>query len=88
MKKHYLKWVSLLIAVMIPVGTFAQTKELSGKVVDEKGEAIPFVNAVLLSLPDSVIVVIMEFPVNFVFGIKPFTTASPSIFTSSSILMI
>ena len=56
MKKHYLKWVSLLIAVMIPVGTFAQTKELSGKVVDEKGEAIPFVNAVLLSLPDSVIV--------------------------------
>ena len=34
---------------------FPQTRELTGKVVDKDGEDMPFVNVVLLSLPDSTI---------------------------------
>lgn len=34
----------------------AQTGELSGKIVDENGEAMPYANVVLLSLPDSTFV--------------------------------
>ena len=56
MKKYFLKWASSLLALMMPWVTFAQTKGIYGKVVDEKGEPIPFVNAVLMSLPDSTIV--------------------------------
>ena len=46
----------LAVSVMMSGVAFAQDRHISGKVVDDKGEAIPFVNAVLLSLPDSVIV--------------------------------
>ena len=46
----------LAVSVMMSGVAFAQDRNISGKVVDDKGEAIPFVNAVLLSLPDSVIV--------------------------------
>ena len=56
MKKYFLKWASSLLALMMPWVTFAQTKGIYGKVVDEKGEPILFVNAVLISLPDSTIV--------------------------------
>ena len=56
MKKYYLKWASSLFALMMPWVTYAQTKEIYGKIVDEKEDPIPFVNAVLLSLPDSTIV--------------------------------
>ena len=56
MKKYFMKLVSSLFALMMPWVAFAQTRDLTGKVVDEKGEAMPFVNAVLLSLPDSTIV--------------------------------
>ena len=56
MKVNILKWASLLAAVVMSGVTFAQTKNVSGKVVDEEGKDMPFVNAVLLSLPDSTIV--------------------------------
>ena len=56
MKVNILKWASLLAAVVMSGVTFAQTKNVSGKVVDEEGRGLPFVNVVLLSLPDSTIV--------------------------------
>ena len=56
MKVNILKWASLLAAVVMSGVTFAQTKTVSGKVVDEEGRGLPFVNVVLLSLPDSSIV--------------------------------
>ncbi len=56
MKVNILKWASLLAAVVMSGVTFAQTKNVSGKVVDEEGRGLPFVNVVLLSLPDSSIV--------------------------------
>ena len=56
MKINILKWTSLVTALVMSGVTFAQTKNVSGKVVDEEGKGLPFVNVVLLSLPDSTIV--------------------------------
>ena len=56
MNINFLKWALLLAAVVMSGVTFAQTKYVSGRVVDEEGKDLPFVNAVLLSLPDSTIV--------------------------------
>ena len=36
--------------------SFAKTQDFGGRVIDEKGEPMPFVNVVLLSLPDSAFV--------------------------------
>ncbi|MBQ6653892.1 MAG: TonB-dependent receptor family protein [Prevotella sp.] len=41
---------------MMTVTGFAKTQNIGGKVFDEKGEPLPFVNVVLLSLPDSAFV--------------------------------
>ena len=38
------------------VSAFAQNQNLVGRVTDKNGEAMPFVNVVLLSLPDSTFV--------------------------------
>ena len=38
---------------MVSMTTQAQTQDRCGRVIDEKGEPMPFVNVVLLSLPDS-----------------------------------
>lgn len=56
MKINHLRVALLAVSVIMSGVAFAQERHVSGKVVDEKGEAIPFVNAVLLSLPDSTIV--------------------------------
>jgi hypothetical protein len=56
MKMNYLRMTLLAVSVMMSGVVFAQNRHVFGKVIDEKGEAIPFVNAVLLSLPDSTIV--------------------------------
>ena len=46
----------LTIALMVTMTTFAKTQDLGGKVIDEKGSPLPYVNVVLLSLPDSAFV--------------------------------
>ena len=56
MKKYCLKWIAVAVMSVLSQVAFAQTRELTGKVVDKDGEDMPFVNVVLLSLPDSAIV--------------------------------
>ena len=45
-----------MAAMMMTMMTFADTQDWGGRVIDEKGEPMPFVNVVLLSLPDSAFV--------------------------------
>ena len=56
MKKVSLRFTALMAAIMMTVMTFAKTQDFGGRVIDEKGEPMPFVNVVLLSLPDSAFV--------------------------------
>ena len=44
---------ALIAAVLMAVTAFAKSPDLTGTVLDENGEPMPFVNVVLLSLPDS-----------------------------------
>ena len=52
----YLKLALLTLSSVMSWVSYAQTKEISGKVVDADGADLQFVNVVLLSLPDSTIV--------------------------------
>ena len=45
-----------MAAMMMTMMSFAKTQDWGGRVIDEKGEPMPFVNVVLLSLPDSAFV--------------------------------
>ena len=45
-----------MAAMMMAMVSFAKTQDLTGKVINEQGEPLPFVNVVLLSLPDSTFV--------------------------------
>ena len=56
MKKVSLRFAALMAAMMMTVMTFAETQDWGGRVIDEKGEPMPYVNVVLLSLPDSAFV--------------------------------
>ena len=47
------RWTALMAAVLMAVTAFAKTPDVTGTVLDENGEPMPFVNVVLLSLPDS-----------------------------------
>ena len=47
---------ALIAAMMMTVMSFAKTQDWGGRVIDEKGEPMPYVNVVLLSLPDSAFV--------------------------------
>ena len=51
----YLKLALLILASVMSWASYAQTREISGKVVDADGADLQFVNVVLLSLPDSTI---------------------------------
>ncbi len=51
-----MRLAALMAAMMMTMMTFAKTQDWGGRVIDEKGEPMPFVNVVLLSLPDSVFV--------------------------------
>ena len=42
--------------MMMTMMSFAKTQDWGGRVIDEKGEPMPYVNVVLLSLPDSAFV--------------------------------
>ena len=56
MKKVSLRFAALMAAMMMTMTSFAKTQDWSGRVIDEKGEPMPYVNVVLLSLPDSAFV--------------------------------
>ena len=56
MSCKYLKMALLTLASVMSWTSHAQTREISGKVVDADGADLQFVNVVLLSLPDSLIV--------------------------------
>ena len=45
-----------IAATMMSVALSAKTHDVSGKVIDEQGAPLPFVNVVLLSMPDSTFV--------------------------------
>lgn len=53
MKKISMRLFALTIALMMTMTSFAKTQDLGGKVVDVQGNPLPYVNVVLLSLPDS-----------------------------------
>ena len=56
MKKIVFRMTALMAAMMMTLTSFAKTQDWGGRVIDEKGEPMPFVNVVLLSLPDSAFV--------------------------------
>ena len=56
MKKMVFRITALLAAIMMTMTMSAKTQDWGGRVIDEKGEPMPFVNVVLLSLPDSAFV--------------------------------
>ena len=45
-----------MAAMMMTMTMTAKTQDWGGRVIDKKGEPMPFVNVVLLSLPDSAFV--------------------------------
>ncbi len=53
MKKMSFRLAALVAAMLVAVSAMAKSPDMGGKVLDEKGEPMPFVNVVLLSLPDS-----------------------------------
>ena len=53
MKRINVRLAVLMTAVLMTMTSFAKTQDFGGRVIDEKGEPMPFVNVVLLSLPDS-----------------------------------
>ncbi len=56
MKKMNFRWTALMTAILMAVTAFAKSPDVTGTVLDENGEPMPFVNVVLLSLPDSTFV--------------------------------
>ena len=53
MKDLVLKFFALMAILMIALSAGAKTPDVNGKVLDENGEPMPFVNVVMLSMPDS-----------------------------------
>ena len=51
--QNKLRNAALLAAMMMTMITQAKSRDVGGKVIDEKGNPLPQVNVVLLSLPDS-----------------------------------
>ena len=51
-----MRLAALLAAVMMSLNTMAKTHDVGGRVTDENGQPMAFVNVVLLSLPDSTFV--------------------------------
>ena len=51
-----MRFAALMAAMMMTMTMTAKTQDWGGRVIDEKGEPMPFVNVVLLSLPDSAFV--------------------------------
>ena len=53
MKDFVLKFTTLMTIMMIALNASAKAPDVNGKVIDENGEPMPFVNVVMLSMPDS-----------------------------------
>ena len=56
MCKKYFRLAALIAAGLMAVTAVASAPDVTGTVLDEKGEPMPYVNVVLLSLPDSAFV--------------------------------
>ena len=56
MKRTSMRLAALFAAVMMSLNTMAKTHDVGGRVTDENGQPMAFVNVVLLSLPDSTFV--------------------------------
>ena len=56
MKRYVFRMTALMAAMIMTLTSFAKTQDWGGRVIDEKGEPMPYVNVVLLSLPDSAFV--------------------------------
>ena len=56
MKRNSKRLVALMAAMMICLTFHAKTQDVIGKVIDKDNNPVPFVNVVLLSLPDSAFV--------------------------------
>ena len=56
MKRTSMRLTALFAAVMMSLNTMAKTHDVGGRVTDENGQPMAFVNVVLLSLPDSTFV--------------------------------
>ena len=56
MRNVSLRLAALMAATMMSMTISAKTQDWGGRVIDEKGEPMPYVNVVLLSLPDSAFV--------------------------------
>ena len=56
MKKIVFRLTALMAFMMMTMTAQGKTQDWGGRVIDEKGEPMPFVNVVLLSLPDSAFV--------------------------------
>ena len=55
MSKIVFRITVFMALMMITMTAQAKTQDWGGRVIDEKGEPMPFVNVVLLSLPDSLL---------------------------------
>ena len=56
MERIMMRLAALVAAIMISMEILAKTQDVGGKVIDSTGQPLPFVNVVLLSLPDSAFV--------------------------------
>ena len=56
MKRFVISTTALMAVLMMSMTAQAKTQDWGGRVIDAKGEPVPFVNVVLLSLPDSTFV--------------------------------
>ncbi|MCR4808902.1 MAG: TonB-dependent receptor [Prevotella sp.] len=56
MKKIVFRMTAVMALMMMTMSAQAKTQDWGGRVIDEKGEPMPYVNVVLLSLPDSAFV--------------------------------
>ena len=56
MKKIVFRITAFMALMMMTMTAQAKTQDWGGRVIDEKGEPMPYVNVVLLSLPDSAFV--------------------------------
>ena len=56
MKRMNMRLPMLMVMLMMSIMSFAETQNIGGKVIDENGEPLSYVNVVLLSLPDSAFV--------------------------------
>ena len=53
MKVFVLRFTTMMAIMMMAINTGAKNPDVNGKIVDENGEPMPFVNVVMLSIPDS-----------------------------------